>query len=69
MGAYTQPNPGSVQLGELLTVLKVITQLEPITIFSDSHYATQACKIVSFAKLKSQRILSPKPCKLFKNLL
>ena len=69
--AYTQPNPGSVQLGKLLVVLKVLemTQSEPVNIFSVSRYATQACKILSFAKLKFQNVFSSKTMQTIQDLL
>lgn len=69
--AYTQPNSGSVQLGKLLVALKVLemTQSEPVNIFSVSRYATQACKILSFAKLKSQNDFSSKTMKTIQDLL
>lgn len=38
-------------------VLKVleVTQSEPTNIFSESHYTTQACRILSFAKSMFQK--------------
>lgn len=69
--AYIQLNHGSVQLGKLLVVLKVLemTQSESINIFSVNHYTTQACKILSFAKLKSQNDFISKTMQTIQDLL
>lgn len=54
-------NPSSVQLGELLALLKVLVELqtEPVNIFSDSQYAVQAVHVLAFSQLKDS--LTPLP--------
>lgn len=46
-----------------------MTQSEPINIFSDNHYASQACKILSFAKLKSPKYSISKAIQTIQDLL
>ena len=52
----------------VLKVLKV-TQSEPTNIFSESHYATQTCKILSFAKLMFQKVSISKIMQTIQDLL
>lgn len=46
-----------------------MTQSVPINIFSDNHYVTQACKILSFAKLKPQKDSLSKVIQTIQDLL
>ena len=70
-GAYTQGNPGSLQLWEFWAVLKVLemTQSEPVNIFSDSPFVTQSFKTLSFANLKSLKDSISKTLQTIQELL